>query len=52
MDSGGNELRGLGPGQYRIIDYENNKELGTLHGPTGAIDVEFEKHLLIRADPE
>ena len=46
------ELRGLGPGQYRIVDYENNKELGAVRGPTGAIDVEFEKHLLIRADPE
>jgi alpha-galactosidase len=46
------ELRGLGKGQYRILDYENNKELGVLHGPTTSIDVEFEKHLLIRADPE
>ena len=46
------ELRGLGRGQYRIIDYENNKEIGAVRGPTGAIDVEFEKHLLIRADPE
>jgi alpha-galactosidase len=46
------ELRGLGPGQYRIVDYENNKELGAIRGPTGTIDVAFEKHLLVRADPE
>jgi alpha-galactosidase len=46
------ELRGLERSQYRIFDYENNKELGAVHGPTAAIDVEFEKHLLIRADPE
>jgi len=46
------ELRGLGRGQYRVFDYENKRELGVVHGPTAAIDVEFEKHLLIRADPE
>ena len=46
------ELRGLGRGQYRVFDYENQKDLGVVRGPTAAIDVEFEKHLLIRADPE
>ena len=46
------ELRGLGRGEYRITDYENGKELGVVRGPTGVIDVQFEKHLLIRADPE
>jgi alpha-galactosidase len=46
------ELRGLGPGKYRITDYENGKELGAVSGPTGAIHAQFEKHLLIRADPE
>ena len=46
------ELRGLGRGEYRIVDYENGKELGKVHGPTGSIDVQFEKHLLIRANPE
>jgi alpha-galactosidase len=46
------ELRGLGRGEYRITDYENGKELGRVHGPTGSIDAQFEKHLLIRADPE
>ena len=46
------ELRGFGRGQYRITDYENGKDLGRVHGPTGSIDARFEKHLLIRADPE
>jgi alpha-galactosidase len=46
------ELRGLGRGRYRIVDYENNKQLGTVRGPAGTIDLEFAKHLLIRADPE
>jgi alpha-galactosidase len=46
------ELRGLGPGEYKIVDYENGKELGRVHGPTGSIDAEFEKHLLIRAEPQ
>jgi alpha-galactosidase len=46
------ELRGLAPGEYKIVDYENGKELGRVHGPTGSIDAEFEKHLLIRADPQ
>jgi alpha-galactosidase len=46
------ELRGLGPGQYRITDYENSKALGDVRGPTGVIHVQFEKHLLLRADPE
>jgi alpha-galactosidase len=46
------EIRGLGKGSYRIVDYENQKELGTVRGPAGALDVQFEKHLLIRAEPE
>ena len=46
------ELRGLGRGRYRIIDYENNRQLGTVKGPIGKIDLEFAKHLLIRAEPE
>jgi len=45
------ELRGLGCGKYRIIDYENGKGLG-VRGPTGKIDAQFEKRLLIGADPD
>ena len=39
------------PSDYRIVDYENERELGTVHGPAGTIDAQFEKHLLIRAEP-
>ena len=46
------ELRGLGRAEYRIADYENDKVLGTVRGPAGVLDAQFEKHLLIRADPE
>ena len=46
------QLRGLGNGQYRLVDYENDKVLGTVRGPAGALDAHFEKHLLVRADPE
>jgi len=35
-----------------VFDYENKRNLGVVHGPTAALDVEFEKHLLIRVDPE
>ena len=50
--SGPIELRGLKPGRYRITDYENGKVLGTVQAPAGRIDAQFEKHLLLRADPE
>jgi alpha-galactosidase len=46
------ELRGLEPGQYRVTDYENGKTLGTVRGPSGRIQAQFDKHLLLRADPE
>ena len=46
------ELRGLGNGQYRIVDYENDKVLGTVRGPSAVVHAQFEKHLLVRADPE
>jgi alpha-galactosidase len=46
------ELRGLTDRSYRITDYENGKDLGTVHGPTAHVDLSFEKHLLIEAKPE
>jgi alpha-galactosidase len=45
------ELRGLGSGEYRITDYVNHRELGTVHGPAARLAVTFDKHLLIEADP-
>ena len=46
------KLRELPPGQFRMVDYENHRELGSVRGPVASLNVEFEKHLLLRADPE
>jgi alpha-galactosidase len=46
------ELRGLSNGSYEIHDYENNRDLGSVTGPTANIEVSFAKHLLIEADPK
>ena len=46
------ELRGLGRGAYTVRDYENGKDLGTVRGPAGTIDVQFAKHLLLEAKPQ
>ena len=45
------ELRGLEGKSYMITDYENNKELGSVRGPIGTLDVQFQKHLLLEAKP-
>ncbi|TAM84016.1 MAG: hypothetical protein EPN47_04200 [Acidobacteria bacterium] len=41
------ELRGLGPGQYRVFDYENEKELGTVDASNPGLKAEFNHHLLL-----
>jgi alpha-galactosidase len=46
------ELRGLKSGSYKIRDYENNRDLGTVQGPTAHLNVDFSKHLLIEAGPQ
>ena len=49
------ELRGLAPGSYRIRDYFNERELGTVSCPApaspGKLHVAFERFLLIEAVP-
>ena len=45
-------LRGLGARSYRVTDYVNASDLGTVHGPAATLDVRFEKHLLIEAKPQ
>lgn len=45
------ELRGLQSGDYRVVDYVNHRELGTVQGPTGRLNVEFEDNLLLEATP-
>jgi alpha-galactosidase len=46
------ELRGLGARTYKIRDYENARDLGTVKGPVASVDVQFAKHLLLEADPQ
>jgi len=46
------ELRGLQDRNYRLTDYVNNRDLGTVHGPTAKISSAFNQHLLIEAQPE
>ncbi len=51
--SGKVTLRGLAAERnYRVTDYVDGKDLGTVHGPAATIDVKFDKHLLIEARPE
>ncbi len=43
------ELRGLQAKSYRVVDYVNNKDYGTVTGPTGKLSVEFTGSLLLQA---
>jgi alpha-galactosidase len=45
------ELRGLQSGSYKVVDYVNRKELGSVQGPTARLKVEFEDNLLVEAIP-
>lgn len=45
------ELRGLEEKEYRVYDYVNEVELGTVKGPVANITPEFKKHLLIECIP-
>ncbi|NWG14798.1 MAG: alpha-galactosidase [Acidobacteria bacterium] len=49
--SGKVELRGLEPREYRVVDYENGTDLGTVKGPVAHFDVAFKHHLLLEAKP-
>ena len=44
------ELRGLKEKTYRVYDYVNERDLGTVSGPLGII-TDFENHLLIECMP-
>jgi alpha-galactosidase len=46
------ELRGLSNKHYQVRDYVNDKDYGTISGPTARIHVEFQKNLLLEATPE
>jgi alpha-galactosidase len=43
------ELRGLKAGRYRLLDYENGKDLGTLDSQQPVLKTEFTGHLLLEA---
>jgi alpha-galactosidase len=46
------EFRGLVAGKsYRLVDYENDKDYGTITGPIAELEVTFTNHLLIQAKP-
>lgn len=48
--TGAVQFRGLAAGTYKIRDYVNNKDLGTVQGPAGALTVAFDRSLLVEAD--
>jgi alpha-galactosidase len=50
--SGKVELRGLANRRYHVTDYENDKDLGTVTGPVGTLNVQFARHLLVEVRPE
>ena len=41
------ELRGLQSGKYRVFDYVDDKDLGTVDGQNPTLKVEFSDHLLL-----
>jgi hypothetical protein len=46
------ELRGLKAQSYKVVDYVNNKDYGTVTGPTAKIDADFSGSLLLQATPQ
>lgn len=49
------ELRGLRPGTFRMLDYVDNKEVGTVvaePGKSPKLKTEFRDHLLLEAMPQ
>ena len=49
--SGEIELRGLETKNYRVTDYVNQKDFGTVKGPIAKLRVNFEDDLLLEASP-
>jgi alpha-galactosidase len=50
--SGPIQLRGLQDRTYHLVDYVNNKDLGSVHGPQATISAAFNQHLLLEARPD
>jgi alpha-galactosidase len=45
------ELRGLRSRQYKVVDYVNNIDYGTVTGPDARLNLEFSGSLLLQATP-
>ena len=45
------KLLGLEHKKYKVFDYENKVDLGTVEGPDGRISPDFKEHLLIECIP-
>lgn len=45
------ELRGLGAGPYRVVDYVTDQQLGVVSGPNAKLRVAFRRSLLLKAQP-
>jgi alpha-galactosidase len=50
--SGEIELRGLAPGKYRVTDYVNNRDLGSVTAPNARLTVSFTDPLLLEVNRE
>jgi alpha-galactosidase len=46
------ELRGLEPGKYRVTDYENGHDLGTIDAASPHLTTQFHEHLLLETAKE
>jgi alpha-galactosidase len=46
------ELRGLSGRRYRVRDYENGRDLGSIDGPRASLPASFSGHLLLEVLPE
>jgi len=49
--SGEIELRGLVAGTYKVVDYVNNKDFGTVTGPAAKLKVDIHDDLLLEVTP-
>jgi alpha-galactosidase len=45
------ELRGLQAKSYKVVDYVNGKDYGTVTGPIAKLNVDFGDNLLLQATP-
>lgn len=51
-DSGAISYFALGAGTYLVRDYENDRDLGSITGPVGELEVNISAHLLLEVLPQ